>query len=160
KGSFYGAGLHWRPTERTDLNGWWEHHYYGSSYNWSLTHRLPNVALAANFSRGLSSFPQLALLIPARVTVSPFLDAPFTARIPDPVERARAVQQFLAQSGLPPTLASPLNVYATTVTLQTNASVSAVWIGALNALSFTVFRSESESVVNQSALPEPFNLGV
>jgi uncharacterized protein (PEP-CTERM system associated) len=160
EGTFYGAGLHWRPTERTDLNGWWEHHYYGSSYNWTLSHRLPNVALAATFSRGLSSFPQLALLIPAGVTVSQFLDAAFTTRIPDPVERARAVQQFLAQSGLPPTLASPLNVYATTVTLQTNASVSAVWIGALNALSFTVFRSESESVVNQSALPEPFNLGV
>ena len=160
EGSFYGAGLHWRPSERTDLNGWWEHHYYGSSYNWTLTHRLPNVALAANFSRGLSSFPQLALLIPAGVTVSQFLDAAFTTRIPDPVERARAVQQFLAQSGLPPTLASPLNVYATTVTLQTTASLSAVWVGALNSLDFTVFRSETESVVNQSSLPEAFSLGV
>jgi uncharacterized protein (PEP-CTERM system associated) len=160
QGSFYGAGLHWRPSERTDLDGWWEHHYYGSSYNWSLTHRLPNVALAANFTRGLSSYPQLALLIPAGVSVSQFVDAAFTTRIPDPAERARAVQQFLAQSGLPPTLVSPLNVYATTVTLQTTASVSAVWVGALNALDFTVFRSENESVVNQSALPEAFSLGV
>jgi uncharacterized protein (PEP-CTERM system associated) len=160
QGTFYGAGVHWRPSERTDLDGWWEHHYYGSSYYWTLTHRLPNVDLSAVFSRGLSSYPQLALLIPQGVSVAQFLDAAFTTRIPDPVQRAQAVQQFLAQSGLPPTLISPLNVYATTVTLQTTASLTAVWVGALNSLSFTVFRSESESVVNQSALPEPFNLGV
>ena len=60
-GAFYGGGLHWRPTERTDLNGFWEHHFFGSSYSWQLTHRLPNVALSANFARGLNSFPQLAL---------------------------------------------------------------------------------------------------
>jgi uncharacterized protein (PEP-CTERM system associated) len=159
EGAFYGAGAHWRPTDRTDLNGWWEHHYYGSSYDWTLTHRLPNVALAAHFSRGLSTFPQLMLLIPAGVPVAQFLDAAFTTRIPDPVERARAIQQFLAQSGLPPSLASPLNVYATSVTLQTSASLTAVWIGGLNSIAFTIYRSESEAVVTQSALPEPFNLG-
>jgi uncharacterized protein (PEP-CTERM system associated) len=159
QGTFYGAGAHWRPTERTDVNGWWEHHYYGSSYSWTISHRLPNVALSANFSRGLSSYPQLALLIPAGVPVAQFLDAAFTTRIPDPVARAQAVQQFLAQSGLPPTLISPLNVYATTVTLQNIATASAVWIGALNSVTFTVYRSESESVINQTTLPEPFVFG-
>lgn len=158
QGSFYGAGAHWRPSERTDINGWWEHHYYGSSYSWTITHRLPNVALSANFTRGLSSFPQSALLVPAGVPLSQFLDAAFTTRIPDPVQRAAAVAQFLAQSGLPPTLASPLNVYATTVTLQTTSTLSAVWVGVLNSVSLSLYRSESESVVNQTALPEPFVL--
>ena len=159
EGSFYGAGAHWRPTERTDLNGWWEHHYYGSSYSWALTHRLPNVALSANFTRGLTSYPQLTLLIPAGVPVAQFLDAAFTTRIPDPVERAAAVAQFLAQSGLPPTLVSPLNVYATTVTLQNTATFAAVWVGLRNSVGVSVFRLESESVVNQSALPEAFAFG-
>jgi uncharacterized protein (PEP-CTERM system associated) len=159
EGSFYGAGAHWRPTERTDLNGWWERHYYGSAYSWALTHRLPNVALSANFTRGLTSYPQLALLIPAGVPVAQFLDAAFTTRIPDPAERAAAVAQFLAQSGLPPTLVSPLNVYATTVTLQNTATFAAVWVGVRNSLGFSVYRSESEAVVNQSALPEPFAFG-
>ncbi len=154
EGSFYGGGLHWRPTDRTDLSGYWEHHYYGSSYSWQLTHRLPNVALAASFTRGLASFPQIALLVPAGVPVAQFIDAAFTTRIPDPVARAQAVAQFLAQSGLPPTLVSPLNVYATTVTLQSTESLSAVWIGVLNGIAFTVFRSESEAVSGQgSTLP-------
>jgi uncharacterized protein (PEP-CTERM system associated) len=159
QGSFYGAGAHWRPTERTDINGWWEHHYYGSAYSWTVSHRLPNIALSASFTRGLASFPQLALLIPAGVPVGQFLDAAFTTRIPDPVERARAVQQFLAQSGLPPTLVSPLNVYATTVTLQNTASASAVWVGAINSVAVTVYRTESESVVNQGVLPEEVAFG-
>jgi len=159
EGSFYGAGAHWRPTERTDINGFWEHHYYGSSYSWTVSHRLPNVALSGIFTRGLASFPQLALLIPAGVPVAQFLDAAFTTRIPDPAQRAQAVQQFLAQSGLPPTLISPLNVYSPTVTLQTTAVFTAVWIGVRNSVAFTIYRSESESVVAQSALPEPLQFG-
>lgn len=157
QGTVYGAGLHWKPTERTDLNGFWEYHFYGSSYSWVLTHRLPNVALSASFTRGLSSFPQLALVVPAGVTVAQFLDLAFTTRIPDPVQRAQAVAQFLAQTGLPPTLTSPLNFYSTSLTLQNSALLSAVWVGALNSVAFSLFRTESEAVSGQgSALPSAF----
>ena len=68
---------------------------------------------SAPTSRAASrSYPQLALAIPAGTTVTQFLDAAFTTRIPDPAERALAVEQFLARTGLPPTLASPVNFYA------------------------------------------------
>ena len=160
EGAIYGAGLNWRPTDRTSLNGYWEHQFFGSSYNWQLTHRLPNVALSANFTRGLSSFPQLALAIPAGITVAQFLDAAFTTRIPDPAQRAAAVAQFLAQTGLPPTLASPLNFYAQSITLQQTASLSAVWVGALNAVGFTLFNVQSEAISGTgSALPAAFQFG-
>jgi uncharacterized protein (PEP-CTERM system associated) len=36
-GTIYGAGMNWRPGERTSLNGYWEHQFFGSSYNWQLT---------------------------------------------------------------------------------------------------------------------------
>ncbi len=154
QGPIYGVGAHWRPTDRTDLNGYWEEHYYGSNYSWQLTHRLPNVALSATFTRGLTSFPELALLIPSGVSVLQFLDLAFATRIPDPNERQQAIAQFLAQTGLPPTLVSPLNVYAASLTLQNTAVISGVWIGALNALGFSVFRLESQAISGQgSALP-------
>jgi uncharacterized protein (PEP-CTERM system associated) len=146
QGIIYGAGLNWRPTERTSVDGFWEHHFFGSSYSAQLSHRLPNVALGANFSRGLSSFPQIAFQIPGGVTVAQFLDAAFTTRIPDPVERAQAVLQFLAQTGLPPVLLSPLNFYTAQITLQQTASVSAVWVGKLNTIGFTVFKTRSETI--------------
>jgi uncharacterized protein (PEP-CTERM system associated) len=160
QGPIYGVGAHWRPTDRTDLNGYWEEHYYGSNYSWALTHRLPNVALRANFTRGLTSYPQLALLIPAGVDVAQFLDLAFTTRIPDPVQRQQAIAQFLAQTGLPPTLSSPLNVYAQTLTLQNTATFYAVWVGALNAIGFSLFRVESTAISGQgSPLPPPFQFG-
>jgi uncharacterized protein (PEP-CTERM system associated) len=139
------------------LNGYWEHHFFGSSYNWDLTHRLPNVALAANLSRGLSNYPQIALQIPNGVTVAQFLDAAFTTRIPDPVQRAQAVAQFLAQTRLPPILISPLNLYAPQITLQQSASVSAVWVGLLNSIGFTVFSTKNESITGTvSGFPDAF----
>ena len=154
EGTIYGGGLTWKPTERTLVDGYWEHRFFGSSYAFQASHRLPNVALSANFSRGLASYPQLAVLIPAGVNVAQFLDAAFTTRIPDPAERAQAVAQFLAQSGLPPNLLSPVNFYSRTLTLQQTETLSAVWIGVLNSVAFTVFRSESEAVTGQgSTLP-------
>jgi uncharacterized protein (PEP-CTERM system associated) len=146
QGVIYGAGMNWRPTERTSVNGFWEHHFFGSSYSAQLSHRLPNVALSANLSRGLSNFPQFAFQIPGSVTVAQFLDAAFTTRIPDPVARAQAVAQFLAQTGLPPILISPLNFYTAQTSLQQSASLAAVWIGKLNSIGLSVFRSKSESI--------------
>lgn len=159
-GAIYGAGMNWRPGERTSLNGYWEHQFFGSSYNWQLTHRLPNVALSATFTRGLTSFPQLALVIPGGVTVAQFLDAAFTTRIPDPAQRAAAVAQFLAQTGLPSTLASPLNFYAQSITLQQTATLSAVWVGLRNSVGLTLFNTQSEAISGTgSTLPPAFALG-
>jgi uncharacterized protein (PEP-CTERM system associated) len=146
QGITYGAGANWRPTERTAVSGSWEHHFFGSSYSVQVSHRLPNVALSANLSRGLTNFPLLSLTVPAGVAVAQFLDAAFTTRIPDPVQRAQAVAQFLAQSGLPPTLVSPLNFYTAQISLQQTASVSAVWVGALNSVGVTVFRAKNEAI--------------
>lgn len=162
EGPIYGFGVDWRPTDRTVLDGHWEHQFFGSSYSWLLTHRLPNVALSANFSRGLSSYPQTALLIPAGVDVAQYLDAAFATRIPDPAQRAIAVAQFLAQTGLPPTLISPLNFYASTITLQETETLTAVWVGGLNTLTFTVFRVKSQQVTGQGtqALPPALQFGV
>ena len=141
----YGIGGQWNPGDRTQVGGFWEHRFFGDSYQLNISHRLPRAALSANFSRGLSSYPQLALAIPAGAAVSQFVDAAFTTRIPNPAERAAAVAQFLAASGLPPTLASPVAFYATSLTLQQSASVSLVLIGALNSVSFSLFNREKRS---------------
>ena len=86
-----------------------------------------------------------------------FIDAAFTTRIPDPVARAQAVAQFLAQTGLPPILISPLNFYTAQISLQQTASASAVWIGKLNTIGFTVFRSKSDVIAGTEAvLPAGF----
>src|SRR4029434_8585610 len=66
-------------------------------------------------------------------------------RIPDLVQRAQAVTQFLAQTGLPPSLVTSLNFYSPQISLQQTESVSAVWVGKLNSMGVTVFRTKYES---------------
>jgi uncharacterized protein (PEP-CTERM system associated) len=154
-GTIYGAGLQWNPTDRTAVTGFWEHRFFGSSFSWQLSHRLPNSALSASFARGLSSDPQLALAIPAGTTVAQIVDAAFATRIQDPVARQIAVEQFLAKTGLPPTLAAPVNFYTTSVQLQTSQSLSYVIIGVRNAITFRVFNTRSESVSGSSDVLPP-----
>jgi uncharacterized protein (PEP-CTERM system associated) len=156
----YGIGVQWSPTDRTHVGGFWDHTFFGASYSAQISHRLPNAALSANFSRGLSSFPQLALAIPAGATVTQFVDAAFTTRIPDPAERALAIEQFLARTGLPPTLASPVNFYATTLTLQQSATVSLVLIGTLNSVTFSLFNLTTENISRTGdVLPPALQVG-
>jgi uncharacterized protein (PEP-CTERM system associated) len=151
----YGIGFQWSPTDRTQVGGFWDHTFFGSAYSAQINHRLPNAALSANLSRGISSFPQLALAIPAGATVNQYVDAAFTTRIPDPAERALAVEQFLARAGLPPTLASPVNFYATSLTLQQSATVSLVLIGTRNSVTFTVFNVKTEDISRSGEVLPP-----
>jgi len=151
----YGVGVQWSPTDRTSVGGFWDHTFYGSSYSAQISHRLPNAAVSANFSRGLNSFPQLALAIPAGAAVNQFVDAAFTTRIPDPAARATAIEQFLARAGLPPTLASPVNFYATTLTLQQSGTVSLVLIGTLNSVTFSLFNLTTQNISRTGEVVPP-----
>lgn len=156
----YGAGVQWYPTDRTQLVGLWEQRFFGSSYSVEFSHRMPRTAMRASFARGLNTYPQNALSIPAGANVASFVDAAFTTRIPDPAERALAVQQFVAQSGLPPTLASPVNIFSVGVLLQDTASASLVLIGVRNSLAFNVFYTKSNAISGTgSVLPPALQFG-
>jgi len=159
-GIIYGAGLQWSPSDRTQVGGYWEHRFFGSSYSAQFSHRLPRTALAISFARGLNTYPQNALTIPAGANVPAFLDAAFATRIPDPAERALAVQQFLAQSNLPATLATPVNVFAATVQLQTTATATAVLLGLRNSLAFSLYYTKSTAISGTGqSLPDALQLG-
>jgi uncharacterized protein (PEP-CTERM system associated) len=145
-GIIYGAGLKWAPSDRTQASGYWEHRFFGASYSAQITHRLPRTALSLTFARGITTYPQNAVSIPAGANVAAFLDAAFQTRIPDAAERALAVQQVIAQSSLPTTLATPVNIFAANVLLQTSANASAVLIGLRNSLAFNVFYLKSASI--------------
>jgi len=156
-GAVYGVGVQWRPTDRTHVGGFWDHRFFGSSYDWTVTHRLPNAALSGAFVRGINSYPQAALAIPAGASVAQFVDAAFQTRIPDPIARQQAVDQFLARSGLPPTLITPVSYYASTLTLQTSGTLSGVLIGVFNSLSLTLFYVRSQQITATGAeLPPIF----
>jgi uncharacterized protein (PEP-CTERM system associated) len=151
----YGAGGEWRPTDRTNLSGNWQHRFFGSSYLASLTHRNPYSAFNINASRDITTQPQQLFALPAGGDVAALVDAAFTTRIPDPVARAQAVQAFLSQTGLPPLLQSPLNFYTQQVILYEQESASFTLLGVRNSLVFTVYNRKSEVITGGSGVPLP-----
>ena len=151
----YGAGLQWFPSDRTQVSGYWEHRFFGSSYSAQIGHRLPRTALSLTFSRGINTYPQNALTIPAGVNVPTFVDAALTTRIPDPAERALAVQQLIAQAGLPASLASPVNIFSGNVLLQTTLTAGAVLLGQRNSLAFNVYYTKSNAIAGTGSVLPP-----
>ncbi|MGH8682535.1 MAG: TIGR03016 family PEP-CTERM system-associated outer membrane protein [Burkholderiales bacterium] len=151
----YGGGGEWRPTERTEVAGRYEHRFFGDSYLASVTHRNPFSAINLNASRNISTYPQQLFGLPAGGDVAALVDAAFTTRIPDPVERAQAVQTFLNQSGLPAVLQSPLNYYTQQILLIQQANATFTLLGVRNSLAFTVYNRKTEPIAGASGLVLP-----
>jgi len=145
-GSIYGANVTWRPTERTDLSGFVEDRFFGSGWRLSFSHRMPRLAWNALLSRDLGSAPQSLFTLPATDDVVGLLDAAFTTRFPDPVERARIVQDLIARQGLPSALGAPLAIYAQRISLINSRSASVVLLGVRNSLGLTGFYRRTEDL--------------
>ena len=145
-GSIYGAEAMWRPTERTDLNAHWEHRFFGSGWRASFAHRRPRVAFNALLSRDVGSAPQSLFTLAPTDDVAALMDAAFTTRVPDPVERARLVQDVIARQGLPTSLGAPLTIYTQRISLISSRSVSVVLLGARSSIALTGFYLRTEDL--------------
>jgi len=154
----YGVGGEWRPTERTNVKGNWQHRFFGSEYLAAVTHRNPYSAFDVNASQNISTYPQQLFAAPAGGNVAALVNAAFTTRIPDPVQRAEAVQAFLQTSGLPATLQSPLNYYVQQVFLYEQQSATFTLLGVRNSTAFTLYNRKQEVISGGTgaALPAPF----
>ncbi len=152
-GRIWGAELVWRPTERTDVNGFWEHRFFGSGARLSFSHRLPRLAWNVLISRDLGSAPQSLFTLPATDNVAGLLDAAFTTRFPDPVERARIVQELMARQGIPAALGRPLPIYAQRVSLLTSKSASIVLLGVRGSIGITGFYLRTEDLPDSIFAP-------
>lgn len=142
----YGYGVLWQPTPRTTTQFDWNHRFFGVSRSASFTHRTRLTAWSATYSRDLSSFQQ-ELLVRQTGDTRDLIDAIFRARIPDPVQRARAVDDFLRISGLAGSTFTVSSAFFTEqVFLQERLGGSMALIGARNSLTFSAFRSRSTAL--------------
>jgi uncharacterized protein (PEP-CTERM system associated) len=97
----YGVDGKWTPSPRTQLTAFAEERFFGASWRLAFDHHTPLVAWNIVSSRTLQTAPQSVFDLPATNNVAALLDGIFASRYPDPVERARAVQNFIASQGLP-----------------------------------------------------------
>jgi uncharacterized protein (PEP-CTERM system associated) len=141
--AIYGAGVTWNPSPLTRLAAQWEHRYFGSSWHVDWRQRSALTIWSLEASRDVTSYPEaLASLQPG--VVADLLDRLFVSRIPDPLERAGFVRDFIDERGLPASLTSPLTLYSRRVYLQQRARATLGLVGARNAVLFSLYRDRSE----------------
>jgi uncharacterized protein (PEP-CTERM system associated) len=155
-GPVYGAGLDWRPTPRTSLSAFVEDRFFGTGYFLDLRHRRRWSAFVVRGSRDTQTRrDQPLVLIPG--DTREVLDLAFSSRIADPLERERAIDQFLLRSGLPSELTSPFTFYTNRVYIANQVNATATLFGARNAVSLGVFWRENEPVsAGDTGLPDAF----
>ena len=140
-----GAGVLWSPGVRTSARFDYEKRFFGPSRLARFNHRTRLTAWQASYSKNTTSYEQEVLRLPAGNSAA-LLDAIFAARIPDPVERAAAVEQFLRSSGTPAFLGTPLSFFTQQVFLQERLEGSVGILGVRNSVTFTAFAADSESL--------------
>jgi uncharacterized protein (PEP-CTERM system associated) len=158
-GPIYGAGLRWSPSPRANLVANWEHRFFGSAYSFSFDDRGPLSAISVRASRGISSYPQQFLSLPATGNVALLLDAIFISQIPDPAQRQQFVAGLIQDRGLPNSLTGPVNLYTQQILLFESASATLGLLGARNSVFLTGFYLRSEPISGAGTPLPPILVG-
>ena len=145
-GDTYGFGATWNPTPRTSFSGDFDERPFGSTAALRASHRLPRMALSANYTRNLTTRAEQIL---AQNGVTDLADSlallePFASEA-DPAERLRLIENFLRDNGLQRFQVGLTPILSDRQYLQTRWQISATRTGVRNSISLSFFRSESDS---------------
>jgi uncharacterized protein (PEP-CTERM system associated) len=153
-GPIYGFDVAW-STPLTNLTGFWEDRFFGSSYQVDVSSRLRTFATDFAFSRSVSTYPEVLLQLPTGGNVSSLLNSILIGRFPDPVERARQVQDLMQSQALPSSLPGPVNIYSRNANVLTSGSGTFALIGVRNTLALTLYYLKTE-LLPDAAIPPTF----
>jgi uncharacterized protein (PEP-CTERM system associated) len=144
KGSFWSVGPEWTPTPRTHLSATTGRRYFGSSHALDFSHRTRLTTWRVNYNEDITTARD-QILVPGTADTAAYLDTLFLSRIPDPAARQTAVENFISQNGLPPSLAVPLNFVTTTPFLQKRLQASFGIQGVRNTVLANVYTQRREA---------------
>lgn len=145
-GGIYGIGVQWNPGPRTNLNGFYEHHYYGGSYLVNFRHRMSRTVFGINASRGISTFDDS--LDNSGFTYADALGMYFRALNPNATDAQvrNFINLALQGTGIKPGDLTPGSLFTEQAQLLERIEATMVMYGARNELTFRIFATESESI--------------
>jgi uncharacterized protein (PEP-CTERM system associated) len=150
-----GLRLHWRPTERSDLDASVERRFFGNGWAATWSHRSPFMAMNANLTKQPASQPSTIFLPSTGGDLRTLINDAYTTRFPNPVERAAVVDTAIANLGSSATTAGPIAVFSDYAQLQRRASASVGFLSPLSALTFQWFAVKSVQLQRPDAPPLP-----
>lgn len=159
EGPSWSAGLEWVPSPRTRLAATAGQRFYGNTYALDFRHRTRLTTWSAGYSENITT-SRSEFFIPATTSTAGYVDTLFSQRFPDPVARQKAVEDFIARTGLPPSLSEPINVFTTQLFLEKRWSASTGMLGVSNVLIVNVFKQNREGVAGDLVLPTAPNASI
>ena len=152
EGPSWSAGLEWAPSPRTRLAATAGRRFYGNAYSVDFNHRTRLTTWSAEYSENVTT-TRSEFFIPATTSTAGYVNTLFSQRFPDPVARQKAVEEFMARTGLPPSLSDPINVFTSQLFLEKRWSASAGILGVSNVLIANVFKQTRDGVAGDLVLP-------
>jgi uncharacterized protein (PEP-CTERM system associated) len=146
RGVTYGVGGTWHPTDRTTVDGKWEHRFFGPAYHFNFDHHTSLTAWSLNASRDITSYPAELASLPVGGNVPALLNALFLSTTPDAAQRQLLVDQIIRQRGLPAILQGPVTLFSEQITLVESETATFAILGSRNSILFTAFRSHNQPV--------------
>jgi uncharacterized protein (PEP-CTERM system associated) len=143
EGSRWGAGLEWTPTPRTRLAATAGKRFDDDAYNFEFHHRTRLTTWSAGYSEDVTT-ARSEFFVPATASTAGTLGQLFLSQFPDPVARQKAVEEFIARTGLPPRLGAPVNFFSDQLFLVKRWQASAGFLGVRNTLVANAFAETRE----------------
>ncbi len=159
EGPSWSAGLDWTPSPRTHVAATAGQRFFGNTYSLDFTHRARLTTWSAGYSENVTT-TRSEFFIPATTSTAGYLDTLFSSRFPDPVARQKAVEEFIARTGLAPSLSAPINIFTTQLFLVKSWNASAGILGVRNVLIANVFGLTSEGLAGDLVLPTAPNTSI
>ena len=150
EGSNWSAGFAWNPSQRTRLQASVGRHYYGKTGSLNASHRSRHTVWSINYSDAITTTRQ-QFLLPAAIDTAALLDRLFSANYPDPVERERIVQAYIAATGLPPSLADNVNYLSNRYMRQKLLQASTIWRKGRSSVLASLYASKRDAVSDQQS---------
>ncbi len=149
--TIYGLRLAWQPGLYGRLRATVEHRYFGTGWNVAAEAGSPESRLSLDWRR--DAFSALAPLdnstgsiLNPTANIGQLLNNLLVTRYPNPLERARAVQDLLGSSGLPAGLATSGNFYLGSTALQNNLVLTGLLLHGRNSLALSLYRNRIENL--------------
>ncbi len=156
KGAFWSVGPEWTPTDRTRIAATIGHRYYGATKSLDLSHRSRLTVWQLNYSENVTTSRGNAL-IPVSTDTAGLLNTLFLSQIPDPIARQTAVQNFMTQTGLPPSLTQPVNFVTESAFLDKRLQATFGIQGIRNTVMANAYSQIRESLSTATSGAGDFN---
>jgi len=137
-GPIYGGGFAWKPSPRTNVRANAENRFFGNTFEVDASYRTALSAWVFRAGRRITTSQQ-QILQAGNVGLRNAVDSLLAPTIPDPDERAAAVDRILASGNLGSLPLGPTPILAPRVILVESYEPSIAFLGKRATITFSVF---------------------